>query len=52
MPFQYILYLKVDRSEENVFLYSHIFIIFEVLILYLEHKRRLQKRYSHIALSI
>ena len=38
MSFQYLLYLKLDSSEENVFWYSHIFIIFEAQISYLEHK--------------
>ena len=52
MPLQYSLYLKLDRSEENAFLCFHIFIIFEAMILYLEHKRRLQKGYSHIITSI
>ena len=41
MPFQYLLYLKLDRSEENIFWYSQIFIIFEALIPCLEHKGRL-----------
>ena len=41
MPFQNLIYLKLDRSKENIFCYSHIFIIFEALILYLEHKGRL-----------
>ena len=41
MSFQHLLYLKLDRSEENVFCYSQIFIIFEALIPYLEHKGRL-----------
>ena len=40
MSFQYLIYLKLDRSEENVFCYSHVFIIFEALILYMEHKGR------------
>ena len=38
MLFLYLLYLKIDRSEEKLFWYSHIFIIFEALIPYLEHK--------------
>ena len=41
MPFQNLIYLKLDRSKENIFCYSHIFIIFEALILCLEHKGRL-----------
>ena len=32
MSFQYLLYVKLDRSEENVFWYSHNFIIFKALI--------------------
>ena len=30
MSFQYLFYLKLDRSEENTFWCSHIFIIFKV----------------------
>ena len=41
MSFQYLLYLKLDRSEENVFWHSNDFIIFEALISCLEHKGRL-----------
>ena len=41
MPFQNLIYLKLDRSKENIFFHPHIFIIFEALILYLEHKGRL-----------
>ena len=41
MQFQYLLYLKLDRSEENEFGYFHVFITFEALIPYLEHKERL-----------
>ena len=40
MSFQYLLYLKLDRSEENIFCYSQIFTIFEALIPYVEHKGR------------
>ena len=39
--FQYVLYLKLERSEKNVFWYSHIFIIFKALVPYLEHKGEL-----------
>ena len=40
MPFQYLSYLKLDSSEENVFSYSHI-LSSEALISYLEHKQGL-----------
>ena len=52
MSFQYLLYLKLNSWEENAFWCSHISIIFEILMSYLEHKGRLQKCYSHIQFSI
>ena len=41
MSFQCLIYLKLERSEENVFWHSHVFIIFEALKPYLEQKGRL-----------
>ena len=41
MSFQYLIYLKLERLEENVFWHSHIFIIFEALKAYMEQKGRL-----------
>ena len=38
MSFQYLLYLKLDRQEEIILRYSHIFIIFGALIQQLEHE--------------